>query len=354
MDVIKSMAGYVEENLGLLAPVDQAWQPTDFLPDLSAEDWVDQVTRFRETASTLSDDVLVILVGNMVTEEALPNYAISLNQIVKDTTGTGEDPWARWLRGWTAEENRHGDLLNAYLRLTGRVDMRTVERTIHHLIAKGFNPLPGGFDPNDPRDAYGGLIYTSFQERATRISHGNVAKFALTQGDENLSRICRRIAGDESRHESFYTKIVGRVMEQDPEGGILAFRSMLKGVIAMPGRQMSDGKTPDLYDHFAAVTQRLGAYTALDYAHIIGHLVATWKIGDLSVTGKAARAQDYLCRQAEKYEQHADEIGEILTSQPQVPFAWIRHDAHSPRKPSATLVADAARERARKVQQEKD
>src|SRR4051794_34598113 len=112
MDAIESLAGFVGENLGLLAPVDQAWQPTDFLPDLSADDWVERVTRFRESASSLSDDVLVILVGNMVTEEALPNYAISLNQIVKDTTGTGDAPWARWLRGWTAEENRHGDLLN--------------------------------------------------------------------------------------------------------------------------------------------------------------------------------------------------------------------------------------------------
>ena len=28
-----------------------------------------------------------------------------------DITGTSDEPWARWLRGWTAEENRHGDLV---------------------------------------------------------------------------------------------------------------------------------------------------------------------------------------------------------------------------------------------------
>ena len=60
----------------------------------------------------------------MVTEEALPNYAVSLEHIARNLSGTDAAPWARWLRGWTAEENRHGDLLNAYLRLTGRVDMR--------------------------------------------------------------------------------------------------------------------------------------------------------------------------------------------------------------------------------------
>ncbi len=332
MDVINGLADFVGENLGLLAPVDQAWQPSDFLPDLSAEDWVDRVTRFRQSASAVSDDLLVILVGNMVTEEALPNYSVSLNRIVKDMTGIGDAPWSRWLRGWSAEENRHGDLLNAYLRLTGRVDMRSVEQTIHHLISKGFSALRGGFDPSSEGDTYAGLIYTSFQERATRISHGNVAKLAFAQGDEALARICRRIAGDESRHETFYTKVVGQVMEQDPEGGVLAFRGLLKGMITMPGRNMADGRTPNLYDHFAVVAQRLGTYTARDYAHIIGHLTTVWRIADLSVSGKAAKAQDYLCQQAEKYERFADEIAETLANQPIVPFAWLRQGSDVPRE----------------------
>lgn len=328
MDVINSLAGFVGENLNLLAPVDQAWQPTDFLPDLAAEDWVDQVTRFRESGAALSDDLLVILVGNMVTEEALPNYSVSLNRIVKDVTGIGDAPWSRWLRGWTAEENRHGDLLNAYLRLTGRVDMRAVEQTVHHLISKGFCALRGSFDPTSEQDVYSGLMYTSFQERATRISHGNVAKIAFSQGDEALARICRRIAGDESRHETFYTKVVGQIMEQDPEGGVLAFRALLRGIITMPGRNMADGRTPDLYDHFASVAQRLGTYTVRDYAQIIGHLTTVWRIADLSVAGKAAKAQDYLCQQAEKYERYADEVEGTLAKPPAVPFAWLQRAEH--------------------------
>jgi acyl-[acyl-carrier-protein] desaturase len=335
MDVIESLAGYVAENLGLLAPVDRAWQPADFLPDLAAGDWVEQLTRFRESASSLSDDALAVLVGNMVTEEALPNYAVSLNQIVKDSTGTGAAPWARWLRGWTAEENRHGDLLNAYLRLTGRVDMRAVERTIHHLIAAGFNPTREGFDPGSEGDVYAGLIYTSFQERATRISHGNLARLALAQGDATLARICRRIAGDEARHESFYTGVVGRVMERDPCGGVLAFREALRGMITMPGVRMADGSTPDLYGRFAAASQRLGVYTARDYAEIIGHLVEAWGIAGLSVAGKAARAQDYLCQQAERYRRFADEIGEGLVARSSAGFAWIH-------RPADANSADAA------------
>ena len=31
---------------------------------------------------------------------------------IEDQTGSDETAWARWTRAWTAEENRHGDLLN--------------------------------------------------------------------------------------------------------------------------------------------------------------------------------------------------------------------------------------------------
>ena len=315
-DVIDDLESFVEQNLGLLTPVDQAWQPTDFLPDLTSENWAEQVGAFRSTALGLPDDLLVILVGNMITEEALPNYAVSLTQIAKGADGQANTGWCQWLRGWTAEENRHGDLLNAYLRLTGRVDMRAVERTIHHLIKNGFSSRSHG-------DDYGGLIYAAFQERATRITHGNVSKLAMEYGDENLSRICRRIAGDEARHETFYSRVVSEVISRDPEAAVLSFRAMLKGNIAMPGTRMYDGKDPNLFDHFAAVAQRRGVYTVQTYSEIIGHLVDNWGIAGLSVTGKAAKAQEYLCRQAERYLFFADEIAAGLAKQPVHEFSWV-------------------------------
>lgn len=317
-EILRSMGDFVGENLGFLAQIDRAWQPTDFLPDLQAENWHDQVRDFRQRAEGISDELLVILVGDMVTEEALPSYSVSLNNIAQDYEGDSKFPWATWLRGWTAEENRHGDLLNAYLRLTGRVDMRAVELTIHHLIANGFNPQAHP-------DPYNGLIYTSFQERATKISHRNVGKLVSAQGDTYLAKICQRIAGDESRHEAFYTKMMRRVMEIDPADAILAFRAMLRGIIAMPGRLMYDGKDPDLFDHFAIVAQRCGVYTVFDYASIIDHLVKTWDVAGQQVSGPAAKAQEYLCRQAERYTLFADEVRASLISQPSVAFSWI-HD----------------------------
>ncbi len=315
MPLIETLQGFVEENLSLLAPVDQAWQPTDYLPDLVSDDWAENLSRFRETAKCVTDDLLVILVGNLITEEALPNYSVTLEHIARDPTGTSALPWARWLRGWTAEENRHGDLLNAYLRLTGRVDMLSVERTVHHLIRNGF--APGWVHE------YEGLIYASFQERATRITHGNMAKLVAAQGEENLARICRKITGDETRHETFYTRVIGEVMRQDPEGGVIAYRTMLRGKIGMPGKLMFDGKDPDLFDHFATVTQRNGAYTFRDYGEIISHLNEAWDVAHLSVSGKAAKAQDYVCSQPERFESLAAEVGDRLAEQPHSRFSWI-------------------------------
>src|SRR3954469_613168 len=161
-EVLRGMETFVGENLSFLAPIEKAWQPTDYLPDLTAPDWREQVQRLREPAAGLSDEVLVVLVADMVTEEALPSYSVSLNLLAEDFDGTSERPWARWLRGWTSEENRHGDLLNAYLRLTGRVDMRAVEVTVHHLLNNGFSP---GAYP----DLYPGLVYTAFRERGAKV-----------------------------------------------------------------------------------------------------------------------------------------------------------------------------------------
>jgi acyl-[acyl-carrier-protein] desaturase len=318
IELLRSLEPVVAENLSLLLPVEQAWQPTDFLPDLTGDDWPEQMSKFREPARQLSDEVLVVLVGDMVTEEALPNYAISLNLIAQDYAGTSKAPWAKWMRGWTSEENRHGDLLNAYLRLTGRVDMRSIEVTVHNLIA-------GGFNPRSYPDLYAGLIYTSFQERATKISHARVGALAAKNGDENLARICKKIAGDESRHEAFYTKMMAEVMQRDPERSMLIFKDMMRRIISMPGRLMTDGKDPDLFEHFASVAQRLGVYTAHDYAAILKHLVETWSVASLALSGAAAKAQEFLCNQAERLDSIADSITAKAASQAPVQFSWIHN-----------------------------
>jgi len=140
LEVIASLDSWARDSLlPMLKPVGNSWQPHDFLPDSSSESFYDEVLALRERAKELPDDYLVCLVGDMITEEALPTYQTMFNTFegVRDTTGCSPTPWGVWIRAWTAEENRHGDLLNRYLYLSGRVDMRMVERTTQYLIGSG-------------------------------------------------------------------------------------------------------------------------------------------------------------------------------------------------------------------------
>jgi acyl-[acyl-carrier-protein] desaturase len=305
LEVIQSIEGFVGEHLNtLLLNVEDSWQPSDFLPNMNAEDWIEQLTDFRNNAAALSDEVLVVLVGDMVTEEALPTYQTWLNRLqgVTDMTGASPSPWARWSRGWTSEENRHGDLLNKYLYLTGRVDMRSIETTIHHLINNGF-------DPRTENDPYLGFVYTSFQERATKISHRNVGVLAKRAGENHLHKICGMIAGDEARHEKAYKLFMTKIFELDPAKAVLAFAQMMKSKIAMPAMLMDDGKDKNIYSKFSLVAQKIGVYTAKDYAEIIGTLVHEWKIEGLTgISGASAKAQEYLCRLSERYLNLADRL----------------------------------------------
>lgn len=238
----------------------------------------------------------------MVTEEALPTYQTLLNTFegCDDPTGTSDSAWARWSRGWTSEENRHGDLLNKYLYLGGRCDMRSIEVTIQHLITNGFNPQA-------QKDPYRGFVYTSFQERATKISHSNVGKLARQHGEKHLSKICAQIAGDEGRHERAYQTFSEEILKRDPEGLISVFSDMMKGMIAMPAEHMTDGANPNLYEDFADVAQRIGVYTAYDYADIIEHLVNRWDLEHIEgLKGDAEKERDYLCRLPTRFRKLAD------------------------------------------------
>ncbi|NKB71257.1 MAG: acyl-ACP desaturase [Candidatus Latescibacteria bacterium] len=319
LEVMATMEDFVAGQLSILKTVENSWQPNDFLPDMTSPDWPDRIVEFRRQAETLADEILVVLVGDMITEEALPTYQTLLNTFegAADPTGASDSPWAQWSRGWTAEENRHGDLLNKYLYLTGRVDMQAIEVTIQHLIRNGFNP-------SIQQDPYRGFIYTSFQERATRISHRNVSRLALKAGDDNLKTICGLVAGDEARHEKAYTSFVRKILELDPDGAVLAFKDMMQHQIVMPAHLMYDGEDVDVFDHFSLIAEKIGVYTATDYTEIMEHLLRQWKLEDLTgLSPEAAEAQDYLCGLPARYRKLNERRQQRQQSAQPIPFSWI-------------------------------
>ncbi|KAL6906299.1 hypothetical protein ACP4OV_003900 [Aristida adscensionis] len=320
-EVLRSLDGWAEAHiLPLLKPASAAWQPHDLLPDSSSEAFPEEVAELRARAREIPDDYYVCLVGNMVTEEALPTYHAALNSFVGYDSPSSAAAWARWSRGWTAEENRHGDLLNRYLYLSGRVDVRRVEQTIHHLIAAGMRLAAD-------RCPYRGFVYTAFQERATAVSHRNTARRAAELGDAALARVCGAIAADEKRHEAAYTRVVDKLFDLTPDAAVCALEFMMRERILMPAYYMFDGRDPDLFRHYAAVAQRLGVYTTADYADLIDHFVARWGVADLAagLTADGRRAQDYVCRLPERV-RRMDQLDARRRQRPEprrVPFSWV-------------------------------
>jgi acyl-[acyl-carrier-protein] desaturase len=88
----------------------------------------------------------------------------------------------------------------------------------------------------------------------------------------------------------------------------------------MPAILMHDGKDNNLYTKFSMVAQKAGVYTARDYAEIISALVGEWKIAGLSgLSDASAKAQEYLCGLAERYQKLAERV-KISGSEK---FSWI-------------------------------
>ncbi|ADY28959.1 MULTISPECIES: acyl-ACP desaturase [Cellulophaga] len=319
LEVMKAIEDKVEGFIdSYLVPIEKIWQPTDFLPDSQSDNFFNEVEQIREEAKELGYDFWVTLVADTITEEALPTYESWLMDVEGVDQHDGpENGWAKWVRNWTAEENRHGDVLNKYLYLSGRVNMREVEITTQHLIADGF-------DIGTDRDPYKNFVYTSFQELATNISHKRVGQMAKKKGNTLLGKMCNIIAGDEMRHHLAYREFVKVIMDQDPNGMILAFADMMKRKIVMPAHFLreSGGSIGTAFETFSNCAQRLGVYTAQDYIEILSKLNGYWDIENLrGLNDSAEKARDYLTKLPSRLQRISDRM---KIDEDQYHFKWVQ------------------------------
>lgn len=123
---------------------------------------------------------------------------------------------------------------------------------------------------------------------------------------------------------STYTKIVEKLFEIDPEETVVAFEEMMRKKFLMPAHLMYDGRDDNLFDHFSAVAQRVGVYTAIHYAHILEFLVERWNVDSLTgLSGDGQKAQDYVCGLPARI-RNLEERGQVWAKErPTIPFTWI-------------------------------
>jgi len=299
-EIMEHLSPWLEQQMKtLLRPVEALWQPTDFLPDLASESGHDDLKALQEEARAQPNDVVSVLVGDTVTEEALPTYSnwLACLEGVSEAGAASQNPWAVWNRAWCGEENRHGDVLSRYLVLSGRVNMREVDVVINNLIYDGMDIQTG-------RDPYRFFTYTSFQELATNRSHRNVGELAKAAGAEKLVKMSGVVAGDEGWHARAYRVFVEKFLEIDADEAVLAIGDLFKKQIKMPAMNLreSGAVAGTTFKTFEAVAQRIKVYTALDYLEILEYLVDFWKIADLKGLGnEAQKAQEFICKLPGRY-----------------------------------------------------
>lgn len=309
-----NVLGYMKD---FLTPIEKIWQPSDFLPDPTSSNFKYEVEELQTFAREMPYDLFVTLIGDCITEEALPSYETWLMDVEGIDQQDGGNNWSKWIRAWTGEENRHGDLLGKYLYLCGRVNMREMEITTQYLISDGF-------DLGTANDPYKNFVYTSFQETATNISHRRVGTLAKQSGNTKLAKMCAVIAADEARHGKAYKHFVSEIFKLDPSEMMIAFEQMMRNKIVMPAHLMrqSGQKAGELWEHFSDAAQRCSVYTAQDYINIMKDLLEDWKIEHMDgLTETAQKAQEYLMKLPKRLQKVTERMA---TPDRDCSFKWVK------------------------------
>ena len=317
IEVMKFLAQKIDTIINqFLKNIDTNWQPSDFLPESNNPAFTNEIKEIQKQCKELPYDYMAVLVGDVITEEALPTYETWLTDI-EGISKAEPQGWSKWIRMWTAEENRHGDLLNKYIYLSGRVNMKQMEITTQHLIADGM-------EIGTARDPYKNFVYTSFQELATNISHRRTATIAKKYGNDQLSKICGVIAADEARHAKAYKSFITKIFEIDASEMMIAFEYMMRQKIVMPAHFMRQQgqKIGDTWSHFSDAAQRLGVYTSIDYTNIMESLIKEWNIGNIySINSAAEKSRDYLMALPDRFRKIAERTS--IKAPIDYQFNWI-------------------------------
>lgn len=110
----------------------------------------------------------------------------------------------------------------------------------------------------------------------------------------------------------------------DPDGTVVSLADMMRKKISMPAHLMYDGHDDNLFEHFSGVAQRLGVYTAKDYADILEFLVGRWKVEKLEgLSREGSKAQDYVCGLPQRIRRLEERAQARAKQAGPVPFSWI-------------------------------
>ncbi|MEK6755520.1 MAG: acyl-ACP desaturase [Bacteroidota bacterium] len=247
----------------------ELWFSSEILPADEGVANEKEMAELRDRARGIPDSVRVALALNILTEEGLPHF----HRLIAENLGS-RTYWSQWNNLWTAEEDRHGNILRDYARDSRLVNFRALEKLQFNYLRSGFNPDWGG-------DPYKIFVYTTCQEKATQISHMNTGKISSAQ-EPLLDSITQKVSQDEARHYAFYMNVFREIIERDPNEALVSAASIMPS-IEMPGISIAN------FNDYADVVRRSGIYGPRDYKKIVDQLIQSWKIELLTSLNELGR-----------------------------------------------------------------
>jgi acyl-[acyl-carrier-protein] desaturase len=273
VEVLRDLEGVVYEMMTEHEKKRELWFPVDLIGPREDEDPDRHRSDMARRASGIPDHARAALALNTLTEEGLPHFHRLL------ATHLGDDShWRSWNNLWTAEEDRHGQVLHDYVRDTRLFNERKFEEM-------QFEYLKAGFHPEWDMDPYRVFAYTTVQERATQHSHAMTGHI-VGQYDPTLGNVLDRIAREEARHFAFYRSVFKEILARDPDQALHSASFILPS-IDMPGVTIPG------FRELADVIRRSGIYGPRDYLRIVQEQIKYWKIETLTGLNELGRkAQD--------------------------------------------------------------
>lgn len=252
------------------------WLPSELLPE-----------GFEGQA--LPPELEAMLILNLLTEDGLPYFLGLLVTHLGDQSAM----W-KWIRMWTAEEDRHGQVIGLYLTKVLRRDrMIAVEKLRHQYLEDPFWP------DHWSRDPFKLIAYVVVQEMATHYSHAGITRRAADV-DPVLQRIMGKVSGEEKRHHLIYLQIFKALIDIDPSHSLVSLEAIL-AKFEMPGANIPSFAT------LSIIQERAGLFGPIQLSEIIQHVCKEIGIEGLSgLSGDGERARENIIRRGVRLKNLAD------------------------------------------------
>src|SRR3569833_1362424 len=300
LHLLHELEPVVEKNLNRHLSMRKDWNPHDYIPwsdgknyyALGGQDWEPEQSQLSEVAQ-------VAMVLNLLTEDYLPSYhrEIAMNFSI-------DGAWGQWVNRWTAEENRHGIALRDYLVVTRAIDPLELEQLRLEQVTRGFSPGQNQQGESDlfATSLFDSVIYVTFQELATRVSHRNTGKAC---NETIADQLLARVSADENLHMIFYRDVSEAGFEIAPDQAMHSLHRVLR-IFKMPGYTVPE------FRRKAVIIAVGGVYDPrIHLDDVVMPVLKKWRIFEREdFTGEAARMRDDLGKLVEELEDASQKFEE--------------------------------------------